>query len=115
MKIYSDNIIRYEAKLLELSKTLKRISFLRLFIFIISGVILIYLFSNHLFTPSMIISPLLIFGFGLAIKYHSKIAFQKKHTVFLKEINESEILREKCKLEKFDTGLKFINPNHPYT
>ncbi|MFC2128406.1 DNA mismatch repair protein MutS [Bacteroidota bacterium] len=34
---------------------------------------------------------------------------------FLKGINESEILREKCNLEEFDTGHKFINQNHPYT
>ncbi|MCJ7689898.1 MAG: hypothetical protein MUO60_11340, partial [Clostridiaceae bacterium] len=49
------------------------------------------------------------------IKYHNKIAFLKKHTAFLKGINESEILREKCNLEEFNTGHKFINQNHPYT
>jgi hypothetical protein len=57
----------------------------------------------------------LIFCFGAAIKYHNKTAFLKKHTAFLKGINESEILREKCNLEEFDTGNKFINHNHPYT
>ncbi|MGQ1786836.1 MutS-related protein [Saccharicrinis sp. GN24d3] len=39
----------------------------------------------------------------------------RKHTSFLKSINESEILRGNCKLEKFDTGDKFIHQNHPYT
>ena len=60
-------------------------------------------------------SLLSIICFGFVIKHHNKIAFLKKHTAFLKRINESEILREKCNLEEFDTGHKFINQNHPYT
>ena len=105
----------YDAKLLKLSKLLNRISFLRLIIFVISSIILIYLFSSNLLTPILIVFPLSILCFGGSIKYHNKIAFLKKHTAFLKGINESEILREKCNLEEFDTGHKFINQNHPYT
>ncbi len=115
MKIYRDNIKMYDAKLLKLSKLLNRISFLRLFIFVISSIILIYLFSLNLLIPILIVFPLLILCFGAAIKYHNKTAFLKQHTTFLKGINESEILREKCNLEEFDTGHKFINQNHPYT
>ena len=51
----------------------------------------------------------------LLSQHHNKIAYLRKHTSFLKRINESEILREKCNLEEFDTGHKFINQNHPYT
>ncbi|MFC2118952.1 DNA mismatch repair protein MutS, partial [Bacteroidota bacterium] len=115
MKIYRDNIKMYNAKLLKLSKILNRISFLRLFIFVISSIILIYLFKFKLLIPILIVFPISILCFGAAIKYHSKIAFLKKHMAFLKGINESEILREKCNLEEFDTGHKFINQNHPYT
>lgn len=115
MKIYGDNIEMYAAKLLKLSKTLNRISFLRLFIFVISSIILIYLFRFNLLIPILIVFPILIFCFGAAINYYNKTAFLKKHTAFLKGINESEILREKCNLEGFDTGNKFINQNHPYT
>jgi DNA mismatch repair ATPase MutS len=49
------------------------------------------------------------------IKHHNKITYLRKQTSFLKRINESEILREKCNLAEFDTGHKFINQNHPYT
>lgn len=115
MKIYTDNIKMYDVKLLKLSKLLNRISFLRLFIFVISSIILIYLFSFNLLTPILIVFPLSIICFGAAIKYHNKIAFLKKQTAFLKGINESEILRDKCNLEEFDTGHKFVNQNHPYT
>lgn len=115
MKIYRDKIIGYNAKLLELSKVLKRISFLRLFIFVISSIIVIYLISNHLIIPLLMVFPILVFCFGVAIKYYSKIAFSKEHTAFLKGINEAELLRQECNLEKFDTGQQFINPNHSYT
>ncbi len=116
MKIYSENINKYDTKLLKLSKLLNRISFLRLFIFIVLVIILIYLFKFKLITSILIFFPVLsILCFGATIKYHSKIVFLKKHTAFLKSINESEILREKCNLENFDTGNIFINHNHPYT
>jgi len=115
MKIYRDNIKIYDAKLLKLSKLLDRISFLRLFIFVISSMILIYLFSSNFSTPILIVFLLSILCFGAAISHHNKTAFLKKHTAFLKGINESEILREKCNMEEFDTGHHFINQNHSYT
>ncbi|MEN8229981.1 MAG: DNA mismatch repair protein MutS [Bacteroidota bacterium] len=115
MKIYRDNIKKYDTKLLKLSKILNRISFLRLLIFVISSILLIYLFSFNLLTPILIVFPLSIFCFSVAITHHNKTAFLKKHTAFLRGINESEILRENCNLEEFDTGYNFINQYHPYT
>ena len=115
MKIYQQNIKKYDTRFLKLSQLLNRISLLRLFIFVISCIILIYLFSSNLLTPVLIVFPLSIICFGAAVNYHNKTAFLKMHTAFLKSINESEILREECKLEEFDPGHQFINPNHPYT
>jgi len=115
MKVYQENINKYNAKTLSLKKVLNRISLLRLLIFVISSIILINFFSINLITPIFIVFSISILCFGAAIKYHSKIAFLKKHTAFLKGINESEILRVKSNLEEFDTGQKFINQNHHYT
>ena len=115
MKVYQENIKKYNAKTLRLKKVLNRISLLRLFIFVISSIILITLFSINLITPIFIVFPISIICFALVIKHHNKIAYLRKQTSFLKRINESEILREKCNLEEFDTGYKFINQNHPYT
>ena len=115
MKVYQENIKKYNAKTLRLKKVLNRISLLRLFIFVISSIILISLFSINLITPTFIVFPISIICFAFVLKHHNKIAYLRKHTSFLKRINESEILREKCNLEEFDTGHKFINQNHPYT
>ncbi|MFA9392214.1 MAG: hypothetical protein ACERKD_20550 [Prolixibacteraceae bacterium] len=115
MKVYQENINKYTAKIVSLTKVINRLSLLRLFIFVISGAIVISFFSIHLITPIFIVFPLLIVCFGAAIKYYDKTAFLKKHTTFLKGINESEILREKCQLKEFDGGHQFINQNHTYT
>ncbi|TDN95688.1 MutS-related protein [Sunxiuqinia elliptica] len=115
MKIYRDYINKYDAKLQRVSKLLSRISLLRLSIFVLSCVILIYLFNLRLFTPILIVLPLLLVVFGASVKYHNKIAFLRKHTAFLKEINESEVLREQSKLGGFDPGQQFVDPDHPYT
>jgi len=115
MKVYQENIKKYNAKALRLKKVLNRISLLRLFIFVISSTILITLLSINLITPFFIVFPILILCFDFVIKHHNKIAYLRKHTLFLKKINESEILREKCNLEEFDTGHQFINQKHLYT
>ncbi len=115
MKIYQENIKKYDVKIARLKIILDRISLLRLLIFLISITILIILFNLNLITPVFIVFPISVISFGIVIKHHNKIAHLKKHTSLLKKINESEIKREKCILEEFDAGQKFINPNHPYT
>jgi len=115
MKIYRDNIETANSNLLKISKLLNLFSFIRLFVFLGAIGILITLFSLDLITLFFIAFPILIICFGLVIKRHDKIAYSKKHTLFLKKINESEILKEECNLEEFDTGDKFIDQNHSYT
>ncbi len=116
MDIFQENIQKYEIKLLKLSNLLKRISFIRLLIFIVLIILLIFLFKFKLLTTILIVFPLIsIFAFGAALRYYSKVFFQRRHSEFLKQINESEILRENCKLELFDPGDRFINQHHSYT
>lgn len=115
MKVYQENITKYNTRSLRLKKVLNRISLLRLLIFVFSCIILVTLFSIHAIAPVFVVFPLSILCFALVIRHHNKIAYLRKHTLFLKKINESEILREKCDLEEFDTGQEFINPDHPYT
>lgn len=115
MKIHQENIKKYDSKIARLKIVLNRLSLLRLLIFLISITILIFLFSLNIITPFFIVFLISVICFGIVIKHHNKIVYLKKHTSFLKNINESEIQREKCNLEEFETGQKFINPNHPYT
>ena len=115
MKIYQANIEKYNGKALRLQKLLNRISLLRLFTFVISITILILLISFNLVAAAFIVLAILIICFAFVLKHHNKIAYLRQHISFLKKINESEIQREKCNLEEFDTGHQFKNKSHPYT
>ncbi|MFK7947786.1 MAG: DNA mismatch repair protein MutS [Saprospiraceae bacterium] len=115
MKIYQENIKKYDAEVIKLQTILSRISFLRLFIFIISVGLIIYLLSHHLMTLFFIVLPISIVSFAIVIKYYDKIAYLKKHTTLLKKVNESELIRAASNLETLDSGDKFINQHHPYT
>ena len=115
MKTYRDNIESIDSNLLKISKLLNLFSFIRLFVFAASIGTLITLFSLNLITLFFVFFPILIICFALVIKRHDKINYSRKHNLFLKKINESEILKEACNLEEFDTGDKFIDQTHPYT
>ncbi len=115
MKEFKENIQKYDAQLIQLKKQINKNSFFRLFVFIISATIIITLFSLNIVTPLFFIFPLLLILFNFLLKRHKQITFLKNHSEFLKEINESEIERQNCKLNKFDTGKQFINPEHPYS
>lgn len=71
--------------------------------------------SFNLITAVFIVLAISIICFAFVLKRHNKIAYLRQHTSFLKKINESEIQRDKCKLEEFDTGHQFKNQSHPYT
>jgi hypothetical protein len=115
MNFYRENIKKYRAKTNRLKKVLNRISILRLSIFVVSGIALITLFSFNLIHTAGVVLAVSVTGFGWVVKHHIKIAVLKKHTLFLEKINEAEILRGECKLDEFDAGHQFINPDHPYT
>lgn len=115
MEIYQKNIRKFETKTLKLNKLLNKLSALRLLIFITSSIAIIILIRYNFFVPALVVFFLTVFIFAFVITRYNKIAFQKKHAIFLKEINESEILREQCSLESFDTGEQFVNEHHPYS
>ena len=60
------------------------------------------------------VTPLCLLGFSLSFKQYNKVVYQKRHTTFLKEINEDEVSKLKNKLSDFPTGHTFINRDHPY-
>ena len=115
MEIYQENIRKYVDEETRLKKLLNRISLLRLLVFAASFAIVLSLFSIDLITPVFFIVPVSIGVFVWIIKYYNRISYLKKHTLFLKNINEAEIKKIECDLEDFDPGEKFINPDHPYT
>ncbi len=114
MNIYQLNIQKHNTTILKLAKVLSRLSILRLIVFIFSASLITILANERLFIPIIIITPLCALGFGLVIKRYNKTNRIKRHTTFLKEINEAEILRSNNKLSAFESGKSFIKRDHPY-
>jgi len=53
-------------------------------------------------------------GFGMLVKRYNRLAYLKQHAIFLKEINENEVLKLKNKLSSFPTGEEFTSRDHPF-
>ena len=114
VNIFESNIREYEVAAQKLSKTLIRLSILRAVIFLASAVLITALANERLVIPLLIVTPLCIAGFGLTVRHYNRINYLQKHTSFLKEINQAELLRQENKLSSFDTGRHFLDRDHPY-
>lgn len=114
MALYHSNIQQYEDKLATLTQSLNSLSTYRLAGFIFSFIIIAYLANERQIALLFIAIPLCVMGFGIIIKRYNQVAFQKRHTYLLKEINEEEVLRLENKLASFPTGEVYINRDHPY-
>lgn len=114
MKIYQDNVKKYEAEIIRLDNSLRRLSTLRLVVFLSSAIILVFLANERLMASMLIMAPLCAFAFSVLVRQYNYVDNLKRHTTFLKEINEREILRLENKLSDFPTGQTYVNGEHPY-
>lgn len=114
MNIYQRNIRTYNETILKLEKVSNTISALRLVVFVFSAIILVFLANERLTTSMLIVAPLCVLAFCVLVKRYNNFDNLKEHTIFLKEINEREVLRLENKLLEFPTGQVFGNGEHPY-
>ena len=71
--------------------------------------------NERLLIPLLMITPLCVIGFGLVVRRYNQVNRLKRHTAFLKEINEAEVLRLENKLAGFEGGQSFLNHDHVYS
>ena len=78
--------------------------------------VLIIVLANERLLMALVLTVLFGgLGLGWLIKRFNRIAYQQRHTTFLREINEQEVRRLENKLAHFPTGQRFIDHHHPYT
>ncbi len=114
MDIFRENIRKYIAEIAGLSKILGRISVLRIIVFISGVVLTIYLANLRLIGWMALAFLIFLMVFIFLVITYNKYSFRRRHAVFLKEINESEILRIENKLSGFPEGKNFEIRNHSY-
>ena len=115
MKVYYENVKKYEVKAKGLKQVLSKLSLLRLVIFVLASALLIAFISMHFIAMALVVFSVAAVCFAFVLKRYNKKAYAHKYSLFLKGINEQEILRHNNDLEGFDAGDAFIDPNHPYT
>ncbi|WP_224998770.1 DNA mismatch repair protein MutS [Cesiribacter sp. SM1] len=111
---YQHNIQQYRLAAAKLAERLKMLSFSRIAAFVAS-IIFIVIFANaRMVALLFFVVPLAVLAFVVLLKRYNKAAYQKQHAVFLKEINEQEVLRLENKLSSFPAGEAYRSPHHPY-
>jgi ABC-type multidrug transport system fused ATPase/permease subunit len=111
---FNANIQNYKTAIDILSKSLTRLSVARVMAFVISACLLMYFANERLLTLLLITAPICVLCFVMLIKHNNKVAYRKEHALFLKEINEQEVLRQENNLSGFATGQSFLKQEHPY-
>jgi hypothetical protein len=114
MDIYRSKIDQYTSAILKLDKDLYWLSVIRLVAFIGSIAIVAILVRERAGALVSIAIPLCIFGYGLVLNRYNRVDYTRKHTVFLKELNEEELVRLNNKLSGFPTGQAYANPAHSH-
>ena len=114
MQVYQNKVREYEKAALKLVKVLNRLSTIRLLAFIISLVLIVFLANERFIYLLLAAVPLCVLGFGLLINRYNSLFFTRRHTAFLKEINEDEILKLENKLSGFPAGESYLDRAHPY-
>ncbi|MEZ5084054.1 MAG: hypothetical protein R2750_11490 [Bacteroidales bacterium] len=114
-KIYLERIDFHLQKLSSLKTFSKRLSLLRLIVFILAF-ILVYLFARAHSPMGIVISIIGTFGlFLFLIKKHSKILEKKRLEEAFVKVNSDEILMLEGTLLTNNSGDDFIDPEHHYT
>jgi ABC-type multidrug transport system fused ATPase/permease subunit len=111
---YQHNIHQYRLSALALANSLKNLSVARIAAFVFSIIFIVVFANARMVALLFFVVPLCVFAFVFLLKRYNRVAYQKAHATFLKEINEQEVLRLENKLSPFPTGQAYVNPHHPY-
>jgi len=106
--------VKFYKKEMEFHTKHKRISILRILLFLAFTELTYLAFSHGYQTAGILIVLSFIFIFGILINYHHKVAKQRNHYENLVTINHEETLRLHGTLHDFDSGSIYLEEQHPY-
>ncbi|UII28171.1 DNA mismatch repair protein MutS [Fulvivirga maritima] len=111
---FSDKAISYENIFQKLERKHAFVSALRIIIFLITLVLVVWLANARLVTGMFISSVVFLVVFVLLVKYHNKLGQKRDNARALMLINHHELQRLEYNFSGIDTGLNFLEPAHPY-
>ena len=111
---FQERVVSFQAQSLAAGKKYNQLSIIRTVVFLVAVISLIYFANIRNYVLVTSIAVVFPFIFGILLKIHQKIAYQRAHAQFIASINESEVLRLQGNLKKFDAGERFLKEHHPY-
>lgn len=114
LAIFEDRINHYKGLYTALNRKYNLIAAIRVIVFV-SFLIAFVAFANFKLGLYMGITALIFpFIFGLVVKAHKKIGYDRKQVELLKKINEKEARIARGELKSEDTGSEYLDKTHPY-
>ncbi len=113
-EIYQDRAQGYKTLADSLVPELNELSYSRLAIFLITGILIMLFAASGWVVPvaaTAIIGSVL---FAMTLRKYNRIASDKKQAALLQQINEAEVLRITNDLAAFPTGSAFLHRGHDY-
>ena len=113
-QIYEELLKKYEQLFGQSRKTGRRLSMLRLAVFL-AGIVFIYIFASTGSTNGVVFSSVItVFLFILIVKYHSQVLRRKRlYETFIK-VNEDELKALAGETAQFKDGKEFGSPEHQF-
>lgn len=93
---------------------LNELSYTRLAVFLITGVLIMLFAVSGWIIPVAITAVAGVVLFVLTLRKYNNLAADKRRAEFLQQINEAELLRINNNLSTFPTGSEFLHRNHDY-
>ncbi|CAN5154685.1 MutS family DNA mismatch repair protein [soil metagenome] len=113
-EIFKSKIDLFKSDQNKYNDQFNRLSVIRISLFLISVIALVYLANERNFFWVSLIVIVFPFVFGAIVKIHNRVRYKRNHAKILYDINEEEIFRSEGNLKIFDQGDQFIDPLHPY-
>lgn len=112
--IYQQKVDEYKIAIARLTPDLNALSYTRLAVFLCTIVLILVFAAKGHIVPVVMFAILGTAGFVLTLRQYNRIAARKQSYTFLKQINESELLRQSNGLANFPTGIAFAERAHGY-
>ena len=112
---FQDRAARWQVRSQSMARRYNRVATARIILFMLFLIASVWLANVGMGYALGILVVLFPIGFGLMIRYHGQVRFNRDQQRFLSVINQEEVARLKGELGEFEPGTHYLDPLHPYS
>lgn len=111
---YQDNIQRTQTEIQELTRSINKNSFARLFVIVGGGALLFYSFQQNNVILVLALTIIIVLSFAFLINRQSVLEKKRDAKLAFLKVNENEIAGKEKRTTIYDEGGVFDDGKHPY-